>query len=127
MASEAGFYRWSDLPKERLTDFLDRKFLHGDRLMLAHIHMKKGCRVQQHHHDNEQATYVLEGTIRFRLGPNGETERTLKAGEVVMIPSHLPHSAEALEDSLSLDVFGPPRQDWIDGTDAYLREQDPHK
>jgi quercetin dioxygenase-like cupin family protein len=127
MGRDAGFYRWTDMPKERLTDFLDRKFLHGDRLMLAHIHMKKGCHVQKHHHDNEQATYVLEGTIRFWLGQNGEVERTLKAGEVVMIPSNLPHSAEALEDSLSLDVFGPPRQDWIDGTDAYLREQDARK
>lgn len=123
MGREAGFYRWADMPKERLTDFLDRKFLHGERLMLAHVHLKKGCRVQTHRHENEQASYVLEGSMRFWLGENGETERVVKAGEVLMIPSNLPHGAEALEDSLSLDIFGPPRQDWIDGTDAYLREQ----
>lgn len=123
MGSDASFYRWDDMPKERLSDLLDRRFLFGQRLMLAHVYLKKGCHVQKHHHENEQASYVLEGSMRFWLGENLETERVLKAGEVVMIPPNLPHSAEALEDSLSLDVFGPPRQDWIDGTDAYLREQ----
>jgi quercetin dioxygenase-like cupin family protein len=123
MEREASFYRWDDLPKERLTDLLDRRFLFGQRLMLAHVYLRKGCHVQKHHHENEQASYVLEGSMRFWLGDNLEIERVLKAGDVVMIPPNLPHSAEALEDSLSLDVFGPPRQDWIDGTDAYLREQ----
>ena len=123
MENEAHFHRWDDMPKERLTEFLDRRFLHGERLMLAHIYMKKGCLVPRHQHENEQVTYVLRGTILFKTGPNGEKEQVLKTGDVLVLPSNLPHSAEALEDSLSLDVFDPPRQDWIDGTDAYLRGQ----
>jgi quercetin dioxygenase-like cupin family protein len=123
MGAEAGHYRWDDMPKETLTPFLDRRFLHGERVMLAHIYMKKGCLVQQHHHENEQLTYVLEGRILFKLGTAGETERLLEKGDVLVIPKNLPHSAEALVDSLSLDVFSPPRQDWIDKTDDYLRTQ----
>lgn len=123
MGSEARFYRWDDMPKERLTDYLDRRFLHGERVMLSHIYMKKDCQVPKHQHENEQVTYVLTGTILFKLGPNEDKEQLLRAGDVLVLPSNLPHSAVALEDSLSLDVFTPPRQDWIDGTDAYLRGQ----
>ena len=122
MSDQARFYRWDDLPRERLTEKLDRRFITGERLMLAHIYLKKGCHVQRHFHENEQATYVLEGAMLFKLGANGEEERLLKAGDVLMIPKNLPHSAVALEDTLSLDVFSPPRQDWIDGTDHYLRQ-----
>ena len=122
MSDQARFYRWDDLPKERLTDTLHRRFIAGERLMLAHVYLKKGCSVVRHFHENEQATYVLEGAMLFKLGANGEEERLLKAGDVLMIPKNLPHSAVALEDTLSLDVFSPPRQDWIDGTDQYLRE-----
>ena len=122
MSDGARFYRWDDLPKERLTEKLDRRFVTGERLMLAHVYLKKGCQVPRHLHENEQATYVLEGAMLFKLGPNGEEERLLKAGEVLMIPKNLPHSALAVEDTVSLDVFSPPRQDWIDGTDQYLRE-----
>lgn len=121
MSETARHYRWDDLPKERLTDTLDRRFISGQRLMLAHVYLKKGCQVTRHSHENEQATYVLEGAMLFKLGASGEEERLLKAGEVLMIPSNLPHSALALEDTVSLDVFNPPRQDWIDGTDQYLR------
>jgi quercetin dioxygenase-like cupin family protein len=123
MGSEARFYRWDDMPKERLTDYLDRRFLHGERVMLSHIYMKKDCQVPKHQHENEQVTYVLTGRILFKLGPMEDKEQLLHAGDVLVIPSNLPHSAVALEDSLSLDVFNPPRQDWIDGTDAYLRGQ----
>lgn len=123
MPSEARFYRWDAMPKERLTGFLDRRFLHGERTMLAHVYMRKDCFVPQHHHENEQVSYILEGAVLFKLGAQGEKEQLLKAGDVLVIPSNLPHSAVALEDSLSLDVFSPPRQDWIDGNDAYLREQ----
>jgi quercetin dioxygenase-like cupin family protein len=123
MADEARFYRWEAMPKERLTAYLDRRFLHGERVMLAHIYMKKGCAVPKHSHENEQVTYCLEGKILFKLGPNEEKDQLLEAGDVIVLPSNLPHSAIALEDSLSLDVFNPPRQDWIDGTDGYLRGQ----
>ena len=82
----------------------------------------KGAIVPRHAHDNEQLTYILEGSLRFWLGDDedGETIDVL-AGEVLHIPSNLPHRAEALADTLDVDVFSPPRQDWLDGTDAYLR------
>ncbi len=83
--------------------------------------MKKGVEVPQHAHENEQLTYILEGALHFKLGAKGEREVTVRAGEVLVIPSWLPHSAVALEDTLDVDVFNPPRQDWLSGTDAYLR------
>jgi quercetin dioxygenase-like cupin family protein len=92
----------------------------GERIMLAHIEMKKGSRVPTHRHENEQFSYVLSGTLRFWIGED-EREVVVHAGEVVHLPSNLPHGALALEDALALDVFSPPRQDWIDGTDGYLR------
>jgi unsaturated pyranuronate lyase len=93
--------------------------------MLAHVYLKKGCLVPKHRHENEQVSYILEGRVLFRLGEGGEEgEQLLRAGDVLVIPGNLPHSAKALVDSMSLDVFGPPRQDWIDGTDAYLRGPD---
>ncbi len=115
-------HRWADLPAEALTPFLSRKMMHGERLMLAHIDMKKGSVVPTHSHENEQFSYILSGALRFSVGEEGR-EVIVRAGEVLHLPSNLPHDAVALEDSLSLDVFSPPRQDWIDGTDAYLRTQ----
>jgi len=119
--ARATFHRWDDLPKEKLNDLLDRRLVTGERLMLAHVYLKKGCVVPRHHHENEQVTYVLEGSLRFWLGEAPGEEKIVNAGEVLVIPSNLPHMAEALEDTLDLDVFCPPRQDWLDGTDAYLR------
>jgi quercetin dioxygenase-like cupin family protein len=120
---EAVSYRWDDMPKERLTDLLERRVITAERIMVAHIYMKKGCVVPVHSHENEQVTYVLEGALRFWLGALQGEERVLSAGGVLAIPSNLPHKAEALEDTLSLDVFSPPRQDWLDGTDDYLRRR----
>ena len=115
-------YRWADIPKERLSDVLDRKLITGDRMMLAHVYIKKGGVVPQHSHENEQITYILEGALHFWLGPRGDREQTVRAGEVLVIPSNLEHRALALEDTLDVDVFNPPRQDWLTGTDAYLRK-----
>jgi len=117
----AAFFRWDDMPRETLNPLLDRRLVTGERLMLAHVYLKKGCVVPRHSHENEQVTYILEGALRFWLGEAPGEERVLRAGEVLVIPSNLPHMAEALEDTLDLDVFCPPRQDWLDGTDAYLR------
>jgi quercetin dioxygenase-like cupin family protein len=121
MSSEARFYRWDDLPKETLSPSLDRRLITGERIMLAHVYLKKGCVVPTHSHVNEQLTYILEGALRFWLGEDGREERVVKAGEVLHIPSNVPHKAEALEDTVDVDVFSPPRQDWLDGTDSYLR------
>ena len=89
-------------------------------MMMAHVYFKKGDDVPRHSHENEQVTYILSGALHFWLGDR-DTEITVRAGEVLVIPSNLPHRALALEDTLDVDVFCPPRQDWLDGTDAYLR------
>jgi len=120
-ATTAKHYRWDDLPAEELKGGITRRLITGDRMMIAHVYLKKGDEVPRHSHDNEQITYILEGALHFRLGANGEREQIVRAGEVLVIPSNLPHSALALEDTLDVDVFNPPRQDWLAGTDAYLR------
>ncbi len=117
----ATHYRWSDLAKEKLSDEIDRQLVNGDQLMLAHVHLKKGALVPQHQHENEQVTYILEGALHFFLGEDESEEVVVSAGEVLHIPSNLPHKAVALEDTFDVDVFTPPRQDWLDGTDDYLR------
>ena len=114
-------YRWDEMPKENLNDLLDRRVISGEKAMLAHVYLKKGCEVPLHEHENEQFTYILEGALKFWLGADQSEEIIVRAGEVLHIPSHLPHRAVALEDTLDVDVFAPPRQDWLDKTDAYLR------
>lgn len=121
MPTAARLFRWDDIPKERLNDKLDRRMVTGERIMLTHVYLKKDCLVPLHFHENEQFSYVLDGALRFWLGADEKEELVVLAGDVLTIPSNLPHKALALEDSLSVDVFCPPRQDWLDGTDAYLR------
>ena len=124
MASESvTFYRWNDMPKEKVTDMLERRLVTGERMMLAHVYLKKGCLVQQHSHDNEQLTYILEGALHFWIGKDKKEEVIVRAGEVLHIPSNVLHEAVALEDTLDVDVFSPPRQDWLDKTDDYLRRK----
>ena len=115
------FYRWEDMPKERLSDVLDRRLITGDRMMLSHVYLKKGAIVPRHQHENEQLTYILEGGLRVWIGEDESEVLDVLAGEVLHIPSLVFHKAEALEDTLDVDVFSPPRQDWLDKTDDYLR------
>jgi len=122
-ASKAVWYCWDKMPKERVSDTLERRLVTGERMMLAHVYLKKGAIVPKHAHDNEQLTYILEGALKFWLGDDGERELVVNAGEVLYIPSNLPHKAEALHDTLDVDVFSPPRADWLAKTDAYLREK----
>lgn len=114
-------FRWDDMPIEQVKEGLGRRLVTGERMMLAHIYLDKGSVVPLHSHDNEQLTYVLEGALHFWLGEDESEEVIVRAGEVLHIPSWVPHKAVALEDTLDVDVFCPPRQDWLDGTDAYLR------
>jgi quercetin dioxygenase-like cupin family protein len=93
----------------------------GDQMMIAHVYLAKGAIVPRHDHHNEQISYILEGTLRFWLGDDESEVIDVAAGEVLTIPAHLPHRAEALEDTLDVDVFTPPREDWLSGSDAYLR------
>ena len=118
---EVTHYRWDAMPKEELSPSIQRRLVSGDRLMLAHVYLAQGAVVPRHGHENEQFTYILRGKLRFWLGDDGEDVVDVSAGEVLHIPANVPHEAEALEDTLDLDVFSPPRQDWLDGTDAYLR------
>jgi quercetin dioxygenase-like cupin family protein len=113
-------FRWDDMEKETVSTTIKRRIVTGERAMLAHIYLDKGARVPMHSHHNEQITYLLEGVLKFWVGKERE-EIVLRAGEVLHIPSNLPHEAEALEDCLDVDVFSPPREDWLNGTDDYLR------
>ena len=119
-SSNVHHYRWDDMPKEQVTDTLARRLITGDRMMLAHVYLDKGTIVPMHSHDNEQLTYILEGALHFWIGED-EEEVIVRSGEVLYIPSGVQHKAEALEDTLDIDVFSPPREDWISGTDDYLR------
>jgi unsaturated pyranuronate lyase len=119
--SGATLYRWEEMPKEELKPDLHRRLVTAEQMMLAHVYLDKGCVVPQHAHENEQLTYILEGALRFWLGEDESEVVDVRAGEVLHLPSNLPHKAEALENTLDVDVFCPPRQDWLDGSDAYLR------
>ena len=111
---------WKDIPWEPVTDRLRRRLITGDEIMLAHVFLEKGCIVPQPSHENEQFTYVLAGALRFWIGESGERQVDVRAGEVLHLPSNVPHKAEALEDTLDMDIFHPPRGDWLDGTDTYF-------
>jgi quercetin dioxygenase-like cupin family protein len=117
-ALEFKYIAWKNVKREQLNPLLDREMLVGDKIMLARVLMKKGAHVPLHHHHNEQVTYILEGALKFAI--DGK-EVVVRAGEVLCIPSNMPHEAWALEDTLDLDVFNPPREDWLNKTDDYLR------
>ena len=121
-AAGATWYRWDQVQREELHERLSRRLITGDQMMLAHVYLKKGCVVPKHFHINEQFTYILEGALRFRVGDDGAEEIVVRAGEVLHLPANVPHEAHALEDTLDMDVFCPPREDWLNKTDAYLRK-----
>ena len=109
---------WNTVDLEDLNPLLQRQFVVGHDIMVARVLMKKGCVIPLHSHHNEQFTYILEGALKFWV--DGK-EIVVNAGEVLTIPPHMPHKAEAMVDTVDLDVFNPPRADWIDKTDQYLR------
>jgi len=112
------FYNWNRVEEEQLNPQLGRKMIHGRNITVARISLRKGAVVPTHSHPNEQISMLERGEVRFVL--SGE-ERILRAGDVLVIPPDAPHMVEALEDSLAVDLFSPPREDWIRGDDAYLR------
>ena len=113
--------RWEAMEKERLTDQLSRRIITAERAMLTHVYLDKGAVVPMHSHENEQITYVISGVLRFWIEDEDSEPIDVRAGEVLVLPSWVPHKAIALEDTLDVDIFTPPRQDWLDGTDDYLR------
>ena len=112
---------WESVPLEIMSDMISRKIVTGDKAMVAQVFLKKDAVVPEHHHDSEQITYILEGGLRFWIGHDESEVIDVRAGEVLHIPSFVEHKAEALEDTVDVDIFSPPRQDWLDKTDDYLR------
>jgi quercetin dioxygenase-like cupin family protein len=109
---------WAAVELEGLNPLLQRQFVVGQEIMAARVLLKKGCIVPEHSHHNEQLTYILEGALKFWID---DTVVVVNAGEVLTIPANMPHKAEALVDTVDLDIFTPPRADWINKTDRYLR------
>ena len=122
MNGHATLHRWDDMPREALKEGVHRRLVSTERMMIAHVYFDEGAVVPRHEHENEQLTYILEGTLRFWLGEDEAEVVDVRGGEVLHIPSWVPHRAEALERTLDCDFFGPPRQEWLDGSDSYLRD-----
>src|SRR5512134_2649959 len=97
--------RWDDLDWEKVNDKLDRRLITGNRVMLAHVLLRKGCVVPKHRHENEQFTYILQGALHFYIGDDGKEEVIVRTGEVLHLPSNVWHEAHALEDTLDMDIF----------------------
>lgn len=121
-------HSWSAVPLEQLNPTISRRVVTGKQVMVAHVYLKAGAIVPKHHHMNEQVTYILQGALRLWVGDKVDSEDdadgiVVATGEVLVIPSNVPHRAVALEDTLDLDVFAPPREDWLAGTDDYLRQK----
>lgn len=112
------FTTWDAVELEQMSELISRKYVAGDKAMLAQIFLKKDAVVPEHHHESEQITFILEGALKFELEGR---EVVVRKGEVLVIPSNVPHRAVALEDTLDIDVFSPLRMDWINKEDAYLR------
>jgi quercetin dioxygenase-like cupin family protein len=109
---------WDEIKTEAMSPLITRRYISAERMTVARFELKKGCYIAEHHHENEQITQVLQGTLKLRLAG---VEYVVRAGELLVIPPHVPHDAEALEDTLVLDVFSPPRADWASNDDGYLR------
>jgi quercetin dioxygenase-like cupin family protein len=111
---------WAAVKKEVLNDKMWRRIITGEKAMLAEISIAEGGVVPLHNHESEQLSYCLEGALKFEI--EGK-EITVRPGEVLVIPSNVPHSAVAVEDFHGFDIFSPIRHDWLAGTDDYLRKK----
>ncbi|MBV9341861.1 MAG: cupin domain-containing protein [Acidobacteria bacterium] len=111
---------WNEVEVESVNPLLERQLVVGNDVMLARILLRKGCLIPLHSHVNEQLSYILEGALKFSIAGR---EIVVRAGEVLTIPPNMPHKAEALEDTIDLDIFHPPRADWLNRTDQYLRSK----
>lgn len=120
-AMTASLLPWADVPEEIVNPSMRRKIITGELMTVARIWFDDGFLVPKHRHPNEQITQVIAGTMRFRFGDNGEQEMELGAGDVVVIPAHLPHEALCIGAVEEMDMWAPRRDDWLDGSDSYLR------
>jgi quercetin dioxygenase-like cupin family protein len=119
IGSAMQLYQWDRVEKEQMSPSFARQVIHGDTMTVARVYLSQGCSVPEHSHHNEQISMLEQGALRFVIGG---VEQVVKAGQVLRIPPHVPHSAQALEDSIAVDLFSPIREDWIRGDDAYLRK-----
>jgi quercetin dioxygenase-like cupin family protein len=110
--------RWTEVENESLGPLTERQFISGGNITLARFTLRRGAKIARHSHDHEQFAWVMQGALRFSL-PGQEI--VVRAGEVLCIPSQVPHEAEALEDTIDVDAFSPARHDWAVKDDAYLR------
>lgn len=115
---EHRYAKWETVPLEKMSDVISRKVFTGEKAMVAQVFLKKDAVVPLHEHESEQITYILKGALKFELQGS---EVVVREGEILHIPSNIPHRAVALEDTLDLDVFSPIRTDWLEKDDAYLR------
>ncbi|MGH9591030.1 MAG: cupin domain-containing protein [Terracidiphilus sp.] len=114
----ATHHRWDAIDPEQMNALVTRQYIVGSNVMLARLVLKKDARVPMHRHRHEQVSHVVEGALKFHIEGR---ETIVRAGEILCIPPHVPHEVIAMEDSVALDIFNPPREDWIHGDDAYLR------
>ena len=112
-------YKLKEVPEEQVTDLFSRRFFTGEKITFAFLTIKEGCVVPEHHHESEQFSYIITGALRFTIA--GE-EVIVRGGELMEIPSNVPHSAVAIEHTTGIDIFSPIRADWLDGTDDYLKQ-----
>jgi quercetin dioxygenase-like cupin family protein len=120
MAFDMEHFTWDSMPKEEVTDVIGRKIISGEKAMVAQVFLAKGAVVPEHHHEAEQITYILDGALKFQI--DGK-EVLVEKGQVLLIPSNVPHSAVAMEDTLDLDIFSPIRHDWLNKTDTYFHKK----
>ena len=113
---------WDDVELETVNANMRRRIVTGERMTVAKIYLKDGFLVPLHSHENEQITQVVAGRMRFAFGDDRSEVMELGPGDVVVIPSNLPHEALAIGDVEEMDMWTPRRDDWLDGTDDYLRE-----
>jgi quercetin dioxygenase-like cupin family protein len=112
-APKANHFRWQELPQDRPMELLARRRIIGEKIMISQVALQKGCKVPTHSHENEQFACIISGELRFGIGAEGSPDRytvTVKAGEVMHLPSNVPHSADAVVDTLVMDLFSPPSE-----------------
>ena len=120
-ANAAALLPWDEVPLETVNPMMQRRVITGELMTVARIYFKDGFHVPKHQHHNEQITQVISGTLRFRFGDDGEEEMDVGPGGVVVIPANIPHEALCVGDVEEMDMWSPRRDDWLDGSDDYLR------
>jgi quercetin dioxygenase-like cupin family protein len=115
--------RWEDVPREQLSPLSARRTIHGQRVTLAQFTFVAGTLIPMHQHEHEQCSYVISGELEFRIGAEDAEPIIVPSGEVMVLPPNTPHMVRALVHTLDLDIFSPPRGDWMAGGDRYLRQR----